>query len=262
MKKRGALLWQISGDSSPHSSYIFGTMHVKDPRAFGRREAVYEKIAQCHLFCTEIALDTLPSFLATTFLLPAGQGIDHLLSEKKYTKLKRILLKSFGLNLDQLKSFKPIVIANMIDEQMLQNEMPEALDRHLWNYAQRLGKTCIGVEELSEQIELLGKVPLDQQMKGLQSVGRNVSSQRRRIRSLTRAYEQGDIYRIYQMARRGSGKIRHSMIFNRNQHMANRLTEMMQRQTLFFAVGAGHLAGDKGVIRLLKKRGFRLHPVA
>jgi uncharacterized protein YbaP (TraB family) len=150
----------------------------------------------------------------------------------------------------------------MIDEQMLQNEMPEALDRHLWNYAQELGKTCMGVESLSEQIELLRKMPIEQQIQGLLSVGRNVSSQRRRVRSLTRAYEHGDIYRIYQMARRGSGKIRHSMIFNRNQHMADRLAEMMQSDTLFFAVGAGHLAGDKGVIRLLKKQGFQVRPVA
>ena len=140
--------------------------------------------------------------------------------------------------------------------------MPEALDRHLWNYAAELGKTCLGIETVSEQIELLRNMPLEQQVKSLLSIGRNVSAQRKRVRTLTRAYERGDIFRIFQMARRGSGQLRHSMIFNRNRHMADRLSELMQRHTLFFAVGAGHLAGEQGLIRLLKQRGFRVRPVA
>jgi uncharacterized protein YbaP (TraB family) len=261
-KKRSALVWQVSGGTAVGSSYLFGTMHVKDARAFGRREIVYEKILECDLFGTEIDLDEAPSFDPSTFQLPPGQSLDRLIPEKKYDRLKRILRKAFGLHLDQLRFLKPIVIANLIDEQILQNEMPEALDRHLWNYAAELGKTCLGIETVSEQIELLRNMPLEQQVKSLLSIGRNVSAQRKRVRTLTRAYERGDIFRIFQMARRGSGQFRHSMIFNRNRHMADRLSELMQRHTLFFAVGAGHLAGEQGLIRLLKQRGFRVRPVA
>lgn len=262
IKKRGCLLWEISGGSAKEPSYLFGTMHVKDARAFGRSEAVYEKIAACEVFCTEIALDELSFSSLANLQLPRGQSLEQFLSEKKYAKLKQVLWKTFCLNLDQFRFLKPIVIANLIDERALENEMPEALDRHLWNYAQRLGKTCIGVETVDEQIDLLRKIPLEKQLHSLLSISRNISNQRKRVRTMTHAYEQGDIYRIYQMARRGSGELRRAMIFDRNRLMADRLAELLLQSSLFFAVGAGHLAGDKGLIRLIKKQGFRIRPVA
>lgn len=236
-------------------------MHVRDARAFERRETVYEKIEECDLFCTEIALDETPTFSPDVFKLPPGQWLDQLLPPKKYQKIRQILWKSFRLNLDALRMLKPMLIANMIDERILEREMPEALDQQLWKYARRRGKTCMGVETVSEQIAFLQKAPVEQQLRGLLAICQNVSAQRRRVRSMTRAYQDGDIYRIYQMARRGSGELRKSIIFRRNREMADRLAKRLPEKTLFFAVGAGHLAGAYGLIRLIKRKGYRLRPI-
>jgi uncharacterized protein len=35
----------------------------------------------------------------------------------------------------------------------------------------------------------------------------------------------------------------------------------MPEKSLTIAVGAGHLAGEKGVIKLLRKEGFKVRPV-
>jgi hypothetical protein len=44
--------------------------------------------------------------------------------------------------------------------------------------------------------------------------------------------------------------------------MAKRFVEIAKKQTLFCAVGCAHLAGDKGVIALLRKKGYTVEPVA
>ena len=39
------------------------------------------------------------------------------------------------------------------------------------------------------------------------------------------------------------------------------MTELMQDKSVFFAVGAAHLAGPEGVIELLIKKGYTLTPI-
>ena len=39
------------------------------------------------------------------------------------------------------------------------------------------------------------------------------------------------------------------------------MANMMSRQKTFFAVGAGHLGGETGVVALLRQAGYTLSPV-
>jgi len=39
------------------------------------------------------------------------------------------------------------------------------------------------------------------------------------------------------------------------------MSGMMNKQPTFFGVGAGHLAGEEGVVNLLKKAGYTLTPL-
>ncbi len=51
------------------------------------------------------------------------------------------------------------------------------------------------------------------------------------------------------------------MLYERNEIMARRFVEIASERSLFCAVGAGHLAGEKGMLRQLKKQGFKTTPV-
>jgi uncharacterized protein YbaP (TraB family) len=51
------------------------------------------------------------------------------------------------------------------------------------------------------------------------------------------------------------------MLVNRNKNWIPKLENWMKQKTLFIAVGAGHLAGDEGVINLLKRQGYTVEPV-
>ena len=55
-------------------------------------------------------------------------------------------------------------------------------------------------------------------------------------------------------------EVKDRMLDNRNQKWIGTLSEMMKDKTLFIAVGAGHLAGEEGVINLLRKEGYKVEP--
>jgi uncharacterized protein YbaP (TraB family) len=51
------------------------------------------------------------------------------------------------------------------------------------------------------------------------------------------------------------------MLFDRNRKWIARIQKMMADKPTFFAVGAAHLGGEKGVIALLRKEGYTLRPI-
>jgi uncharacterized protein YbaP (TraB family) len=78
---------------------------------------------------------------------------------------------------------------------------------------------------------------------------------------MTTLYLEGDIQKLYKATKKGSGKLRKILLFNRNKIMANRIDQFAKEETFFAAIGAGHLGGEKGVLRLLKLKGWKVKPV-
>jgi uncharacterized protein YbaP (TraB family) len=58
-----------------------------------------------------------------------------------------------------------------------------------------------------------------------------------------------------------NAKAKKYMLEERNQNWVKLLPAMMQKESLFVAVGSAHLAGEEGVINLLRKAGYQVKPV-
>jgi uncharacterized protein YbaP (TraB family) len=52
-----------------------------------------------------------------------------------------------------------------------------------------------------------------------------------------------------------------SLLFDRNENWVKQIPQVSKEKKVFYAVGAGHLGGEKGVIQLLKLAGFKVTPV-
>lgn len=257
-----SLLFSLEKDDFPATSYLFGTMHVQDLRAFGKLELVKEKIIDSDVFAVEFDLED--QGMAHTFqstLIPDGQLLTDLIPEKKYGKLRRTFLKSTGFDLSRAARTLPFLLVGMISSHMLRKEMPTSLDEYLWNFAKAEGKETTGIETLAAQMEVLAQIPLEVQVKMLLSMGRNISATRKQFLQLTELYAKGDLKLLHRSVKKQAGGLRKIMLYKRNEVMAERIFELAKRQSTFAGVGAGHLSGGKGVIRKLKQRGVKVKPV-
>ena len=260
--KKNTLLWQITGKKLPGTSYLFGTMHVRDERAFGLVSALHKKIDECAATATEINLQEAQHGISPTdMLLPGGKNLSDFFSKKKYDKIKKNLLKYYDFDLTPFRNFLPIMVVNMISEQILSDERDVNLDRWLWDYATLKGKITLGIETSCEQIEILHKIPLDYQLKALRDVTKNIGSFKKQHTKLTEMYMRQDIRQLYKSTKKNLGKMRALMLYDRNALMTERIVKTVHEQTLFAAVGAAHLSGKYGVIRLLKTEGLKVKPV-
>lgn len=62
------LLWEISGNGLTKPSYLYGTMHVQDRRAFEFSDSVLVKFQGCTAFAAEVLLDTAMRHLLTQLM--------------------------------------------------------------------------------------------------------------------------------------------------------------------------------------------------
>jgi uncharacterized protein YbaP (TraB family) len=249
-------LWKLSPPNKTSASYLLGTMHVKDARVFLRQHHLLELIEGVDLYAAETDLRELQlQSNLQTMLIPGGRRLPDFFTEKQYAKMHRILKKAFGIDIHQFAHFRPFFISSMIDEAILSKDMPYSLDESLWRFADELGKDMKGVESYEHQLSIMKKMPIELQAKHLLSLSKQVSAHRREILKLTEYYVQGNIQQLHRSARRGMGDLRKLLLWERNDRMADRIHELIREQSCFCAVGAGHLWGEKGVLKLLKDQG-------
>jgi uncharacterized protein YbaP (TraB family) len=78
-------------------------------------------------------------------------------------------------------------------------------------------------------------------------------------------YQNKDIEGMLKMMDKSDNKITSEnqdvLLNNRNKNWISKMTEVMMQKPTFFGVGAGHLAGEEGVIKLLRKKGFKVEAV-
>jgi uncharacterized protein len=260
--KPSSLLWRLEREDAPGASFLFGTMHVRDGRAFADLEPVYAAIDACDAFAVEFNLaEAEGEDIASLLQLPEGQTLEQLAGARQYDRLQRTLRKSLGLDIRQAPNILPFALMNMADSALFATDNPVALDEHLWQFAKRGSKQLHGLETLQEQIEVLQKIPLQYQLRAVLQLGRNMPAHRRQMRRMTDLYVQGNIRQLYQSARKTLGPFRKPMLFDRNRIMAQRFHRLAGQTTLFAAVGAAHLAGAYGLLRLLKQNGWRVRAV-
>lgn len=260
--QKNSLLWKIEGDGLPGPSYLFGTMHVRDQRAFQQLGQVYAAMETCEGFAAEFHLEEAGSgFPPEALELPDGQRISDFLPKKKWGRHRQVLRKSTGVDLARFDRILPFMVVNIATESLLGQDMPEALDQHLWAFAEKKGKDLHGIETLQEQMEVLAKISLETQLKMLAGLCKDIGRFRRYLLRLAELYEAGEVQRLYKMVKKNSKGLRALMLYRRNEVMAERIAGLAQEKPVFVAIGAAHLGGGKGVLRLLKKRGFKLQPL-
>lgn len=256
------MLWRITPPHGGPDSYLFGTMHVRDLRAFEWLETAQNHLAQCEVFATEFDFNEIePAALQEALRLPEGQTLEILLKPGVWKNLDRYTRKKLNLPAEAFRHQHPMSVSTALTAAFLMEEAPQSLDETLWSHARLLGKNTAGVESFAQQLETLRAITMEQHLKSLTWLLKNYNRQKQRLKKMMRWYAAGDLQSLYKAAKKDAKGMRKVLIYRRNKLMTRRFEEMASTQTLFCAVGAGHLSGNKGMLRLLQKKGFTVKPV-
>ncbi len=261
-RKKDTLLWKMTHSDTGTVSYVFGSIHLRDERVYFRIDEVKALINKCDVFIAEYPLDDAGSGdVMSALQLPEGKHINSYLPEKKYVKLRKYLYKSFNIDLDRIGFFRPMVIENMITESIFKNDYEFPMDIVLWNYAKNLGKETLGAETTESQVRIMKRFSIKKQLKSLMEIGRNTKRYRKKIKKLISLYCDQNIKELHRKTLKSLGKMKDVLVHKRNIDIVETFAEHSVNSSVFLAVGAGHLLGKKGIIKLLKEKGYKVKPI-
>lgn len=262
MTKTNALLWEFTKNGEDYS-YLFGTMHVFDANLYVWERVLHEKIMECTAFYTEVDFNESSNESHLEGMeLADGLTLRDILKPKQYQFLRKVFLKNTGIGLDHLENMQPIILTNLLQSSFVSKDLPFSLDQSLWAFAEKMGKEVGGLEQYASQVEIMQSFELSYQVKQLKDLLNNFKQARKKMKALVQCYLRQDIRNLYQKSVRSLKQYKKTLVYDRNRDMLREIDSVSAQTTAFYAIGAAHLYGKKGLLAGLKKKGWKISPVS
>jgi uncharacterized protein YbaP (TraB family) len=257
-----SLLWKVSHPTSSHTSYIFGTIHLQDSTVFRQRDTVLTLLHTCTTFAAELHLDSAQKIMMNPGVIMRSSGS---LYDDLDTPTVRRLMSLVDKRMPGLSALlprlKPGALTALLAMGQHEATAPEAMDVFLWNLAKRKHRNTVGLEYVSEQIQLLDTMGVE----GLRRIARDTANEDAdALQRMIVAYRNENLDDLTAMASDTAvmaGNERESLNDDRNHRLVDRMIPLLERGRTFVAVGALHLTGSESVITLLRQRGWTVTPV-
>src|SRR5579859_249427 len=266
-KKYPALLWEITGNGLKKPSYLFGTMHVSSKLVFHLSDSFYLDIRNAEVVALELDpqlwQDQLFRFenLQSNLRFYTQGAPNDLINEKSFQ------LERYEDRLKSALSEEPTVINGLLYRTYRTQadfEEDTYLDLYIYQTGKKLGKQATGVENYFQTERLVMEATQDmlkdKKKKAPDTDGESAYDIERKTQE---AYRKGDLDLLDSLERimEPSESYMEKFLYRRNEIQAASIDSIVQRHSLFVGVGAAHLPGRRGVIELLRKKGYTLRPV-
>ncbi len=267
-KKYTSLLWEITGNGLSRPSYLFGTMHISNKLVFNLSDSFYSAIRNVDV----VALEQNPEVWQEEWSLSnTSDDNSSYLRAADYSSIAddRLTMQTFAINNYDAKLKAALASeARLVNGMLYRNnvgmedfEEETYLDMYIYRLGRKLNKIVTGVEDYKQSNKLVREayVALYKDKNRKQSSFNGYSDRKR----MEDAYRKGDLDVLdsLQMLSIVSEAFQEKFMYRRNVIQANSIDTIIKHRSLFVGVGAAHLPGERGVIELLRKRGYTLRPV-
>jgi len=265
MEENG-LLWEISGDNVKEPSYLFGTMHLIEQEYFLFPKKLKKIVERSEVLMMELAGMPDPVEAMKYVVIEEGSFFDFFTNEQTDTILSWAL-DNFGIDEPTFRTgfskMKPFVVTQLAT-QMYFSGKTESYERTLNAIASENEIEVLGLETMAQQMALFDSLSNQQQVEMLMQTIRDGDKGVEIVKQMQQIYTNQNVDALFQFIADSDGVIQNEQqkfLDDRNQNWIPKIIEQMAKTTTFVAVGAGHLGGPNGVIRLLEKEGFILTPI-
>lgn len=271
------LLWKVSGNGVKETSYLFGTHHIAPATMMdsvkGMTDAikgvdkVYGEVVMAELMNPQTQMEYATKYM----LAPADSTLSKVFSVEQLDSVNNLLgrLSGGAANVSMLEMMKPSLVSAQLlileNMKMFPDFNPQQqLDGMIQDFATAAGIPIGGLETPEDQMVLLYGKPIsiqaDELMKGI----REFDDEAEKSKKLAVAYVGQDfnalaeLFKIEEEAETESMK---ELLYDRNDSWMKIIKSKLPEESMFIAVGAGHLVGDHGLIQQLRQAGYTVSPV-
>lgn len=259
-----ALLWQVSGNGLASPSYVYGTIHMICKEDFQFSTTLKEKFRDARYVYLELDMDD-PSMMVkmASLSIMKGHTLKDLMSESDYTFLSAYVKDSLGMPMMLFNKMKPITLMSLLYTKALPCSSSESYEQTMVAMAKQQKKDLRGLEKVEDQMGVFDQIPDSVEARMILDMIRQMPEQRAQFSEMVKAYKKEDLQLLSKaMSESPEWKgFEDIMLSNRNKNWIPVMQTAMKEGSILFAVGAGHLPGQDGVINLLRKAGYTVTPM-
>ena len=267
--EESSLLWKIEGPEVASESYLFGTIHLIDEDKFYFPKKLMKIIQKSDQVALEIILDASTdkqSELIKHLTLKEGSLFDYFTPEQTDSLLawaeKELQLapEQFRLVMNKMK---PFVVVQMATQMGIKGKTA-SYELNIETLAREKEIELLELETIGMQIGFFDQLDSLQQTEMVMDIIRNQDENDQTTQLMHENYLSQDIDALYTLIATTSGmtdEIQTLLVTNRNKNWIAPIRQFIAEDDTFIAVGAGHLGGPNGLIRLLEKEGYTLIPI-
>ncbi len=278
------LIWKVEKDGL-QPSYLFGTIHLSDPRLLDLKPAARQAFDNSDTLALEITelLDpkkmagvVFAAFQYTTYT--DGTTLSDRLSEADQKALTAAIEKKLGLPWSVAQKMKPWALMGSLGapacEMARKKEQKPIVDAFLGQMAQTQGKQIVALETMISQLKAMDGLPEAASLKGLMQTVTLGARLDDLFETMIQLYLQEETALVWALMRRVSAdgfaaaqdhaqyaEFQREIVVRRNHTMAQEAEKHIAKGSAFIAVGALHLPGEEGMVNILAQKGYRLSRV-
>jgi uncharacterized protein len=269
---QSSLLYEIRDGKESKSSYLFGTLHMQKGSLFNWNERVLDAIDACDVAAFELNLK-LNFDIRNSISPKVMKEWEDFFKEDLLPSLEAEI-PADSLSARIIRFYNPVMemaMTNMNDS----TSREDFVDAYLQNYARKKQKEIMGIETFEEQLNVIAS--LDKQyLKDViitfaksENWAEGVVGMMREQNEMIKFYEEKDLDGLCELINgyvnsENQKELRDfyfQMFDARNQIMFDRTVSKFKDQSVFVAVGAGHLCGENGLVEKYKAAGYTVTPV-
>jgi uncharacterized protein YbaP (TraB family) len=274
-KKYPSLLWEITGNGMKKPSHLIGTMHVSNKLAFNLPDSFYIAIRNAQVVALESNPETWQEdmnkydFGTSDYRSYASSFAGYLPMPNDFLNIKTLRFYKYDTKIERALYSTSSAINSLLyrsyGNESSDFEEDTYLDMYIFQCGKKWGKKVTGVEDYGESMRLMAEAYRDaskdknKKERSYGDVDEEYSSDK-----LQEAYRTGnlDLLDSINKFNSESAAFDEKFIYQRNYLQASSIDSILKSgSSLFVGVGAAHLPGDRGVIEILRKKGYKLRPV-
>ena len=260
------LLWEVSGKKLTAPSYLFGTFHLicKDDIHFSLQLKEAVKLAK--EMYMEMDMDD-PATMMSGLLLMNMKGdstLKTLFTEAEYKKVEQFFKDSLHTPIGMFQKIKPYFLMALLYPKMLPCKTMSGVEQELMALAKENKKEIKGLETMAFQAAVFDSIPYKQQAKELLKSIDSLDAYKKYFDTMVTIYKNQQLKQMQELFTKsefGMEENQDILLDKRNKNWVIQLKAIMKKESVFVAVGAGHLVGEMGLIALLRKEGYKVRPI-
>lgn len=253
-----SLLWEVSGNGLTKPSYLYGTMHMMCEKDFRITAKVKNAFAKTDKLVLELDLDDPQELQVMQKMMTSGEPLSKVLSKDEYQKLDEILNRRLGVGAAQFENMNLVSIMSLVTMKALACP-PKMFEMEFMQMAAPRKMETVGLEKIQDELTAFEKSYTNKEF--IEQLDYYDS---KLLEDMSKVYNSENLNDLYAMITDNKfmdETTRNWMLDFRNENWMKSIPGMMQKESVFMAVGAGHLPGDKGIISLLIKAGYTVKPL-